>query len=38
MADTKWYVILSDKRPIIDVSDVVDEDDYDHFEEIPHFL
>jgi hypothetical protein len=38
MADKKWYVILPDKRWIIDVRDVVDEDDYDHFEEIPYFL
>jgi Domain of unknown function (DUF4216)/Domain of unknown function (DUF4218) len=36
-ADKKWHVVLPGKRRIVGVGDVVDEDEYDHFDEIPPF-
>ena len=36
-ADKKWHVVLSDKRRIVGVANVVDEEDFDHFDEIPPF-
>ena len=36
-ADKKWCVVLPSKRHIVSVGDVVDEDEYDHFDEIPPF-
>jgi hypothetical protein len=35
--DKKWHVVLPGKRRIVGVGDVVDEDEYDHFDEIPPF-
>jgi Domain of unknown function (DUF4216) len=37
LADKKWHVVLPGKRHIVGVGDVVDEDEYDHFDEIPPF-
>jgi hypothetical protein len=37
LADKKWHVVLPGKRRIVGVGDVVDEDEYDHFDEIPSF-
>jgi hypothetical protein len=31
-ADKKWHVVLPGKRGIICVGDVIDEDEYDHFD------
>jgi hypothetical protein len=35
--DKKWHVVLPGKRRIVGVGDVIDEDEYDHFDEIPPF-
>jgi hypothetical protein len=37
-ADKKWHVVLPSKRRIVGVGDVIDEDEYDHFQEIPSFF
>ncbi|XP_031131818.1 uncharacterized protein LOC116033200 [Ipomoea triloba] len=35
--DKKWSIVLQGKRSIVGVGDVVDEEDYDHFDETPPF-
>jgi hypothetical protein len=37
MLDKKWLVILPGKRYTVGDDDVVDENDYDHFDKIPPF-
>jgi hypothetical protein len=36
-ADKKWHVVLSGKRRIVGVEDVVDEEEYDQFDDVPAF-
>jgi hypothetical protein len=38
LLDKKWLVILPGKRYTVSDGDVVDEDDYDHFDKIPSFF
>jgi len=33
----KWHIVLHGKRRIVGIEDVVDEEEYDHFDEIPPF-
>ncbi|XP_019181793.1 PREDICTED: uncharacterized protein LOC109176853 [Ipomoea nil] len=35
--DNKWSIVLQSKRSIVGVGDVVDEEEYDHFDETPPF-
>ncbi|XP_019189401.1 PREDICTED: uncharacterized protein LOC109183793 [Ipomoea nil] len=35
--DNKWSIVLQGKRSIVGVGDVVDEEEYDHFDETPPF-
>jgi Domain of unknown function (DUF4216) len=35
--DKKWHIVLYDKRRIVGVGNIVDEDDYHHFDEIRPF-
>ncbi|XP_019156907.1 PREDICTED: uncharacterized protein LOC109153494 [Ipomoea nil] len=35
--DKKWSIVLQGKRSIVGVGDVVDEEEYDHFDETPPF-
>ncbi|XP_031106223.1 uncharacterized protein LOC116010864 [Ipomoea triloba] len=35
--DSKWSIVLQGKRSIVGVGDVEDEEEYDHFDEIPPF-
>ena len=36
-SDARWSVVLSEKRRIVGVENVTDEEEYDQFEEIPPF-
>ena len=36
-ADHKWYVVLPGKRHIVGIGDVVDEEEYNQFDENPPF-
>jgi len=36
-ADKKWHVVLPGKRRIVGIENIVDEEEYDHFDEIPPF-
>ena len=36
-AGKNWHVVLSGKRRIVGIRDVVDEEEYDQFDEIPPF-
>nr|GEV46270.1 hypothetical protein [Tanacetum cinerariifolium] len=33
----RWHIVLQCKRSIVGVDDVVDEDEYNKFDELPHF-
>ncbi|XP_019168110.1 PREDICTED: uncharacterized protein LOC109163850 [Ipomoea nil] len=35
--DNKWSIVLQSKRSIVGVGDVLDEEEYDHFDETPPF-
>jgi Domain of unknown function (DUF4216) len=35
--DKKWHIVLPGKRHIVGVENVVDEEEYDHFDEISPF-
>nr|GEY64272.1 hypothetical protein [Tanacetum cinerariifolium] len=35
--DKRWHIILQSKQSIVGVDDVVDEDEYNKFDELPHF-
>ncbi|XP_019184592.1 PREDICTED: uncharacterized protein LOC109179541 [Ipomoea nil] len=35
--DNKWSIVLQSKRSIVGVGDVMDEEEYDHFDETPPF-
>ncbi|XP_019164337.1 PREDICTED: uncharacterized protein LOC109160505 [Ipomoea nil] len=35
--DNKWSIVLQGKKSIVGVGDVVDEEEYDHFDETPPF-
>jgi len=37
LTDKNWHVVLSGKRRIVGIGDVVDEEEYDQFDEIPPF-
>nr|GFB78895.1 hypothetical protein [Tanacetum cinerariifolium] len=36
--DKRWHIVLQSKRSIVGVDDVVDEDEYSKFDELPPFL
>ncbi|KAJ9560349.1 hypothetical protein OSB04_005509 [Centaurea solstitialis] len=35
--DSRWHIVLHGKRHIVGVENVVDEEEYDHFDELPPF-
>ena len=37
LKDSKWYIVLHGKRHIVGVENVVDEEEYDQFDELPPF-
>ncbi|GJS77077.1 uncharacterized protein Tco_0726958 [Tanacetum coccineum] len=36
-SDSRWHIVLQGKRRIVGVENVVDEDEYDEFDELPPF-
>ncbi|GKF50787.1 hypothetical protein Tco_0147254, partial [Tanacetum coccineum] len=36
-SDSRWHIVLHGKRRIVGVENVVDEDEYDKFDELPPF-
>ncbi|GKA27523.1 ribonuclease H-like domain-containing protein [Tanacetum coccineum] len=36
-SDSRWHIVLQGKRRIVGVENVVDEDEYDQFDELPPF-
>jgi Domain of unknown function (DUF4216) len=37
LTNKRWHVVLPGKRRIVGVGNVMDEEEYDHFDEIPPF-
>ncbi|GKF65724.1 retrovirus-related pol polyprotein from transposon TNT 1-94, partial [Tanacetum coccineum] len=36
-SDTRWNIVMHSKRSIVGVENVVDEDEYNQFDELPPF-